>query len=202
MHINSSEIWRFLPLVHAGAFGAAAVVGRMLIARANKHVAVSFSRGDSAHDFVARCFYCWLPLVDGAYVLVQAMTTLHGSPVVRLFDHEWIRWMGAACLAIALVWIVFSQAAMGTAWRMGVDAHTPTELITTGPFEISRNPVYMGIRGTMLGQMLVVGTWPVLAIWAMSELLVQIQVRFEEDHMRRLHAQGYAEYCSRVRRWL
>ncbi|WP_241023858.1 isoprenylcysteine carboxylmethyltransferase family protein [Burkholderia sp. Ac-20365] len=105
-------------------------------------------------------------------------------------------------MATALVGVVISQTAMGSAWRMGVDSRTPTELITTGPFALSRNPIYLGIRVTMLGQLLVVGSWPLLAIWCMSELLVQIQVRFEEEHMFRLHAQRYAEYCARVRRWL
>ena len=85
---------------------------------------------------------------------------------------------------------------------MGVDATTPMELITTVPFALSRNPVYVGIRGTMLGQLLVIGTWPELVIWVVFELLVQLQVRFEEAHMARLHAQHYAEYCVRARRWL
>ena len=67
MHFTGSDFWRFLPLVHAGVFGATAVVGRMLIARTNRHDAVSFSRGDSAHDLVARCFYFWLPVVDGVF---------------------------------------------------------------------------------------------------------------------------------------
>ncbi|TCG10071.1 hypothetical protein BZM27_01055 [Paraburkholderia steynii] len=173
MHFTGSDFWRFLPLVHAGVFGATAVAGRMLIARTNRHDAVSFSRGDSAHDFVAR----W-------------------------FDQEWTRWIGVACMVVALIWVICAQATMGTAWRMGVDTRTRTELITTGPFALSRNPIYLGIRATILGQLLVVGTWPVLMIWVMSELLVQIQVRFEEEHMFRLHAQRYADYCSRVRRWI
>ncbi|MBP0592056.1 isoprenylcysteine carboxylmethyltransferase family protein [Paraburkholderia sp. LEh10] len=202
MHFTGSGFWRFLPLVHAGVFGATAVVGRILIARTNKHNAVSFSRGESARDFVARCFYLWLPVIDGLFVVFYAMSGERGQLAARLFGLEWTRWIGVVCMVIALVWVVCSQAAMGTAWRMGVDSRMRTELITTGPFAVSRNPIYLGIRATILGQLLVVGTWHVLMIWAMSELLVQIQVRFEEEHMFRLHAKRYAEYCSRVRRWL
>jgi protein-S-isoprenylcysteine O-methyltransferase Ste14 len=197
-----TALWRFLPLFHALIFGATAVVGRILIARKRQHKALSFSGGDSAQDFVARCFYLWLPVIDGLFLAAYGITGKPGQLVFNLDGLEWIRWIGVASLAISLIWVVASQASMGAAWRMGVDASTRTELVTSGPFSVSRNPVYLGIRGTMLGQLLVVGTWPVLAIWALSELLVQIQVRFEEEHMVRLHAHGYVEYCSRVRRWL
>jgi protein-S-isoprenylcysteine O-methyltransferase Ste14 len=201
MQLTYPNLWRFLPLFHAVVFGATAVVGRILIARNRQHNAVSFSRGVSARDFVARCFYLWLPVIYGLFLAVYGLAGERGQPVMNLAGLEWIRWVGVACLVISLIWVVASQASMGAAWRMGVEADARTELITSGPFAVSRNPVYLGIRGTMLGQLLVVGTWPVLAIWAMSELLVQIQVRFEEEHMVRLHAQRYAEYCSRVRRW-
>jgi protein-S-isoprenylcysteine O-methyltransferase Ste14 len=202
MHIGDSSFWRFVPLVHAGMFGAIAVLGRIGIARANRHGAVSFSRSDTARDFVARCFYFWLPVVDGIFLAFYGLTGERGQPVLNVSGYEWIRWVGVACMVIALIWVVFSQAAMGSAWRMGVDSRTKTELITTGPFALSRNPIYLGIRVTILGQLLVVGSWPVLVIFCISELLVQIQVRFEEEHMLRLHAQRYTEYCARVRRWL
>ncbi len=202
MQLTAPNLWRFLPLFHAVIFGATAVFGRILVARNRQHNSVSFSRGDSAQDFVARCFYLWLPVVDGFFLAVYGVTGKPGPWVLDLDGPGWIRWMGAACLAISLIWVVASQASMGAAWRMGVDVSMRTELITSGPFAVSRNPVYLGIRGTMLGQRAVVGTWPVLVMWALSELLVQIQVRFEEDHMLRLHAHSYAEYCLRVRRWL
>ena len=151
---------------------------------------------------MARCFYLWLPVIDGLFLAGYGLTRNRGPLVLDIAGLEWVRWAGVACMGVSLVWVVFSQASMGAAWRMGVDTTTPTDLVISGPFALSRNPVYVGIRGTMFGQLLVVGTWPVLVIWVASELLVQLQVRFEEVHMARLHAQRYAEYCTRVRRWL
>ncbi|WP_321910244.1 methyltransferase family protein [Paraburkholderia sp. J11-2] len=202
MLISSPNFWRIVPLVHAFLFGAMAVIGRILIARNRQHSAVSFSSGDSARDLVARCFYLWLPVVDGLFLVGYGVTKNRGPLVLNIVDHEWIRWVGVAFMAVSLIWVVLSQASMGSAWRMGVDSTASTALITTGPFALSRNPVYVGVRGTMLGQLMVFDTWPALAIWTTSELLVHLQVRFEEAHMLRLHAQRYSDYCARVRRWL
>jgi protein-S-isoprenylcysteine O-methyltransferase Ste14 len=35
-----------------------------------------------------------------------------------------------------------------------------------------------------------------------AELLVQIQVRLEEDHLAQVHGDEYTEYATTVRRWL
>jgi protein-S-isoprenylcysteine O-methyltransferase Ste14 len=158
MQPTDLNLWRILPLFHAFVFGATAIVGRILIARNRMHNAVSFSGGDSARDYVARCFYLWLPVIDGLFLAVYGITGESGLPLIDLTGVERIRWVGVACLAISLIWVVASQASMGAAWRMGVDAKSRTELITSGPFAVSRNPVYLGIRGTMLGQLLVIGT--------------------------------------------
>ncbi len=54
----------------------------------------------------------------------------------------------------------------------------------------------------MTGQFLVIGSWPSFALSAASELLVQIQVRFEEEAMLARFGDRYLAYCERVRRWL
>ncbi|WP_251031335.1 methyltransferase family protein [Paraburkholderia strydomiana] len=191
-----------MPIVHALLFGATAIIGRILVARKRYHRELSFSNGDSVQDLVARCFYLWLPIVDGLFLLLSCLTGNRGPVLIAIADREWVRWIGVACMAISLASVVVSQAAMGAAWRMGVDLAERTDLVTAGPFAFSRNPIYVGIRGTMLSQLLVFDTWPMLNIWVISELLVHLQVRFEEAHMRRLHKQRYVDYCARVRRWL
>ena len=105
-------------------------------------------------------------------------------------------------LAAALVWVVLAQGAMGKSWKMGVDDAADGELCTSGLFAYSRHPVYTGIRVTMFAQLLVIGSWPALCLWVVSELLVQLQARFEEEAMQAAHGALYEHYCVRVRRWL
>lgn len=202
--VTNEILWRYVPLMHALMFGTAAVGSRIfLVLRKGGSHPVSFTLGDDAQNWVARSFYVGLPVADAAFLVIYGLTGAHGPFVFDgLPRHHAIRWIGALSLVVSLVWVVWSQAAMGSAWRMGVNDHAPTELIMNGPFAISRHPVYLGIRGSMAGQLLVLPTWPVLVFWLVSEVLVQVQVRFEEARMLSMHETRYAAYCARVRRWL
>jgi protein-S-isoprenylcysteine O-methyltransferase Ste14 len=202
--VTNEILWRYVPLLHALMFGTVAVSSRIFLAwKRGISNPVSFTFEDDAQNWLARGFYVWLPAADGAFLVVYSPTGAHGPFVLEgLTNHHVIQWIGVVCLVVSLVWVVGSQAAMGNSRRMGVNDNARTELITGGPFAISRHPAYLGIRGTMTGQLLVLPTWPVLVFWVVSELLVQMQARFEEMRMLGMHETRYAAYCARVRRWL
>jgi protein-S-isoprenylcysteine O-methyltransferase Ste14 len=41
-----------------------------------------------------------------------------------------------------------------------------------------------------------------LTTLVLGEALMQIQVRLEEEYLRRTHGEEYQKYCQRTRRWL
>jgi protein-S-isoprenylcysteine O-methyltransferase Ste14 len=192
--------WSLVPLLHAIVFGGVAGAARLVLVR--RHLGTSplaLGAGDSARDFTARCFYAWLPLVDFCYLVVEAIA---GLPGPALWKGDAVRIAGTVLLVAGLAWVAVAQTAMGSDWRMGVDDGARGRLCTHGPFARSRHPVYLGIRVTMLGQLLVVGTWPGLCLWAIEELLVQVQARFEEEAMVARFGDAYQAYRASVRRWL
>jgi protein-S-isoprenylcysteine O-methyltransferase Ste14 len=192
--------WSLVPLIHACAFGLLAVVMRLAVSyRRTGALPLFLGKTDSPRDFAARCFYVWFPCADLAFVVHYALT---GNPGPGLWDAEAARWTGTALMALALAWVLAAQAAMGGDWRMGVDESHDGHLLTSGLFAHSRHPVYTGIRMTLGGQLLVIGSWPALCLWLLSELLVQLQARFEEEAMKARHGERYMEYCAAVRRWL
>jgi protein-S-isoprenylcysteine O-methyltransferase Ste14 len=203
MYLQQQILWRLAPLVHAGIFAALAVGRRLMVARGNNRTSVAFSRSESARDYVARHFYLWLPIADAAFLIFYAVTGNPGPAIVDNFSGaEAVRRFGAVSLVVSLIWVVISQSSMGASWRMGVDERERTELVTTGPFAVSRNPVYLGVRLSLLGQVLLIQTWPAVLFFAVCDLLAQIQVRFEEAHMEASYPESYAAYRSRVRRWI
>jgi len=108
---------------------------------------------------------------------------------------------GWLLLCVSLLWLLVAQAQMGASWRIGIDAQRSTELVQHGLFSVSRNPIFLAMRVNLLGLFLVFPAAATLALLVAGEILMQVQVRLEEQHLLQLHGQAYAEYCSRIRRW-
>lgn len=96
-----------------------------------------------------------------------------------------------------------AQFAMGESWRIGVDDREQTEMVTSGPFSVVRNPIFTAMVPTAIGLALLVPN--VVSIAGAIALIValQIQVRLvEEPYLLRAHGGAYAEYARRVGRFL
>lgn len=79
----------------------------------------------------------------------------------------------------------------------------PSLLITSGPFSISRHPMYLGMASILMGVAFILGTFvsfvfPMLFIVAMELLFIP----HEEEDMERIFGEKYREYRRRVRRWV
>lgn len=109
---------------------------------------------------------------------------------------------GFGLLAASLLWTVIAQLSLGKSWRIGIDTVNDTELVRVGVYRISRNPIFLGMRATLLGFFLVLPNAVTLAVVVLGEALIQIQVRLEEEFLAAKHGTRYAEYQRNTRRWL
>lgn len=160
-------------------------------------------KSDSAFDYIGRLFRVLIALIASVvvvYAWAPAAYTLL-TPIGWL-ERIWLDTVGVALLGFAFVWIVAAQMQMGNAWRIGIDAATRTELVEQGLFRVSRNPIFLGMRALLLGLFLVLPNALTLALWLLGDVLLQLQVRLEEEHLQRLHGKAYTTYRQRVRRWL
>jgi len=88
----------------------------------------------------------------------------------------------------------------GTPVRPGDE---PTKLVTSGPYLITRNPMYLGLELVLLGAFFLAKSPFFLIPPIVFFLSINfLQIPFEEKLMTELFGQSYAEYCQRVRRWL
>jgi protein-S-isoprenylcysteine O-methyltransferase Ste14 len=78
-----------------------------------------------------------------------------------------------------------------------------SELCTDGPFQFSRNPIYLGDWLIFAGVSLLLHTWWPLVfaplIWAMLRYGV---IRHEEAHLEGKFGDAYRSYKTKVRRWI
>jgi len=76
-------------------------------------------------------------------------------------------------------------------------------LVTTGPYRLTRNPMYLGLTVATLGMGIWIGSWPMLAAPVAVFVIANWgHIPFEEAKMRRQFGAEFDAYASKVRRWL
>lgn len=125
----------------------------------------------------------------------------HIAPMTWL-ENTFTAILGIVLLLSSLVWIWISQAQMRKSWRIGVDNRHKTELVTTGIFSISRNPIFLGIKINSLGFFLILPNAVTLVVLLLGIAVIDMQVALEEDYLSKTHGNDYLYYCQKVRRWL
>ena len=113
------------------------------------------------------------------------------------------RYLGGALIvgAIAVIlWIILLFTKTG----QNPDPHTPTpEIVVSGPFRISRNPIYLQMVVICLGFAIArLDPWTLLltplAVW----LLTRWVIVPEEAYLTAKFGERYLTYKRRVRRWI
>jgi protein-S-isoprenylcysteine O-methyltransferase Ste14 len=104
-------------------------------------------------------------------------------------DSGGVRATGVALFLAGLIGTLYAQIAMGASWRIGVDETERTELVTSGPFGVVRNPIFANV----------------VAFAGLAALLLalEIQVRLvEEPYLLRVHGDSYRQYAVQVGRFV
>ena len=121
--------------------------------------------------------------------------------VVRPWRLLWPAWIGlgaGSTLILAGLWLgVWAVRAAA-----GVDLDRPNQLIDSGPYASSRNPMYLAWTVGYAGVALVAGTaWPLLLLPAVLAL-THVAVIREERFLERCFGAAYRYYKASVRRYL
>lgn len=118
-------------------------------------------------------------------------------------DAAWRRLLGSGLCALGVAGFAWMVLTMRRARTPIHNARTPTTLVTTGPFTLTRNPMYLFGSVAYAGLAMVLRQpWSLLLLPAVVLLIDFGVVRREEDYLHRRFGAQYREYCARVRRWL
>jgi protein-S-isoprenylcysteine O-methyltransferase Ste14 len=118
------------------------------------------------------------------------------------FTSNAVAWLGVACCAAGLLFLLWSLVSFGRSFRVGIDDERPDELVTTGVFAWSRNPIYVAFWFILLGEFLVFPNRIPLIYLVVATWLFHRQVRREETYLAQHYGADYADYRGRVRRYL
>jgi protein-S-isoprenylcysteine O-methyltransferase Ste14 len=110
-------------------------------------------------------------------------------------------WAIAAAIIVFFLCVFFIQRHMGFAASAN-SFGTPNQLVTSGIFQYSRNPIYLAFWLPLLALCLV--WWPA-GVFALFVYIVSMNLtvlRTEERDLVNLFGQTYVDYAAKVPRWI
>jgi protein-S-isoprenylcysteine O-methyltransferase Ste14 len=144
-------------------------------------------------------------ILPPTYLLASiiAMLILHFLlPLVRIVLVPWnfigILILIAGAVANVLADNIFHR--VGTTVKPYEESAT---LVRTGPYEISRNPMYLGFVLILLGLAIFLGSLaPFLVVGLFIVLMDNEFIKFEEEMLAKKFGAEWREYMGKVRRWI
>src|SRR5215467_7547144 len=112
-------------------------------------------------------------------------------------------WLGATVFALALALFVWAIATM-TRGGSNVPTNLPTTtIVDTGPYRLTRNPIYLAMVLGLIGLAIAFNTLWLLLVAVPFALVIRYGViAREEAYLERKFGGVYRRYRSGVRRWL
>lgn len=103
-------------------------------------------------------------------------------------------------------WLALDGAAMLNFRRAGtsmVPMNPTTALVTSGPYRLTRNPMYLGMACLYVAFAFAFGViWALALLPAVLVIVDRFVIGREEPYLERRFGQAYRDYKARVRRWL
>ena len=122
------------------------------------------------------------PLIDNLYALNIALELI------------------AAVLSISCLLLTISALReLGKQWSLEARLVEGHDLVTTGPYNLVRHPIYTAMLGKLIATGIVLSYWPVLIVAVVIFLIgTFIRTRFEERLLSDAFGDTFAEWRSRV----
>jgi protein-S-isoprenylcysteine O-methyltransferase Ste14 len=140
-----------------------------------------------------------IPIPEGHVILLVVGVALHIWHSLELNQATWLRHVfGWPILLMGILLI-----ARGLVVVNDINIEKPVNLITTGPYAFSRNPMYLAWTMIYLAIALLVNTWWLIVLLPVLILYTHyFVVAREEEQLERLFGEEYRQYRAKVRRYL
>jgi protein-S-isoprenylcysteine O-methyltransferase Ste14 len=122
--------------------------------------------------------------------------------VLRVPFPESLRWIGGVIGAASLAFYAWARAALGKEWSSPLQVREQHHLVTTGPYEWVRHPIYSALIGFMTGIALITANWFLVAFLAVSIVDLCLRIPMEEQMMIDEFGDEYIAYMQRTGRLL
>jgi len=140
--------------------------------------------------------------VKAATILVPLVEVISIATMTTLLPF-WARIVGMAVAVCGVMAFILSVITMRDSWRAGVPEKERTELVTSGIYQISRNPAFLGFDLVYIGILAMFFNPVLLAASVFAILMLHLQIiKVEEPFLVSAFGAPYREYQRRVNRYL
>jgi protein-S-isoprenylcysteine O-methyltransferase Ste14 len=110
----------------------------------------------------------------------------------------WIRILGLAILVAGTAFTIWARLALGAMWSAAPAVKEEHKLRTTGPYGVTRHPIYTGMLTMLLGTGLLTGDGRFLVAFPIYVVLVEVKLHIEERLMLAEFPEDYPRYRRQV----
>lgn len=157
----------------------------------------------SAHDTSRANAFPWPPVLL-ALTIVAAILLARWYPLPwPKQDDQPAHIVGLLIGAAGIVLMIAAVIALRRHQTTVMPHKTSTALVTSGPYRLLRNPIYLGEVLVMFGLgELTANIWFVVMGVVFAVLVTGLQILPEERHLEAQFGTDYLDYKNRSRRWI
>ncbi|MGM0213549.1 methyltransferase family protein [Enterococcus sp. AZ109] len=139
-------------------------------------------------------------------LLMRTMTVIGAilqflSPIFVKSSSFPLSWLGVLLALLGTGVFIIAVKTMQDNWRAGFDDEQSTELVTTGIYQFSRNPAFVGFDCLYLGMALAFPTIINLLVALAALILFHLQITSEENYLLKTFGEDYRKYQTTVRKY-
>lgn len=184
----------------------AVLIGRTIYLKTKKNInPISLGIGKKGFKQVLEVTFIVGLVIWIAEVLFAALhTTFRLFPnflYSELIDEPLLRILGVLLILVSLYLFVWALVSFQDSWRIGIDTKTNGELITSGVFSFSRNPIFLFIDLYFFGTFLINGTPIFLIITIIVVVGLHYQILQEEAFLSSAYGKNYQDYVQKTGRY-
>ena len=113
-------------------------------------------------------------------------------------DAAWIQFLGLAVLVGSTAFALWARFSLGTSWSMAPEVGGDRRLRTSGPYAVTRHPIYTGLLGMLLGSALLGGLGQGILLIVAGLIVFEVKIRMEEELLLKIFPDAYPAYRRRV----
>jgi len=139
-------------------------------------------------------------------IIIVAHTLLNPDTLilkrVSAINSTIYKMIGFAIGILGLTICRIAQTTIGNSWRVGIDENAKPGLAKNGIYRTIRNPTYSGLFTLCVG-VLIINPTVLFLYWVLTFFIImEFQVRCEEEYLEQIYGDEYIEYFKTTKRYV